>query len=247
MGPFRYRRFHRLVETAGLFGFAVFWCLLALRVARGTCSGNVWVVFPAVALGYLFADFIGGLVHFLADNFGDETLAYFGPAFIRPFREHHASPEKMCEHDYIERNGANALVALFVLVPSALFVDLLERNAGVAVGSFVCAWMLATLLTNSIHAWAHMEHPPVYARLMQRIGLAVSKAEHAMHHRPPHASHYCITTGWLNPVLERIAFFEHLRRVLRRNGSSVGTSDVASTVVESPESGANELSSCRES
>ena len=45
---------------------------------------------PALIAGWLLADLFSGLVHWALDSFGSVRTPIFGPAFIRPFREHHA-------------------------------------------------------------------------------------------------------------------------------------------------------------
>src|SRR5215208_153170 len=51
--------------------------------------GDLWLAPILAALAYLAADFLSGLVHFLADNFGSYDTPIIGPNFIEPFREHH--------------------------------------------------------------------------------------------------------------------------------------------------------------
>jgi hypothetical protein len=40
--------------------------------------------------------------------------------------------------------------------------------------------------------------------MAQNCGLILSRKNHGVHHRPPFDKYYCITTGWLNPVLAYI-------------------------------------------
>ena len=39
-----------------------------------------------------------------------------------------------------------------------------------------------------------------------------------MHHSGRYNSHYCITNGWLNPILHRIRLFRGLEAMLRAVG-----------------------------
>jgi ubiquitin-conjugating enzyme E2 variant len=77
----------------------------------------------------------------------------------------------------------------------------------------VGAWGLPT---SQIHKWAHDPRPPRLARWLQRAGLILSPARHSRHHRFPFAGHYCITTGWCNPLLERLGFWKALERLVAR-------------------------------
>ena len=48
----------------------------------------------------------------------------------------------------------------------------------------------------------------------QRWGLILSPTHHAQHHAHPYDDYYCITTGWVNPLLVRIRFFRHAERLI---------------------------------
>jgi plasmanylethanolamine desaturase len=138
---------------------------------------------------------------------------------IRSFREHHVDREAMTRHDFVETNGATALVLLPVVAavhlsmpadPSAWTVlhvhgSLLALNATFFV-----------FLTNQIHKWAHVERPPRVVRLLQRVRLMLPADHHRMHHAGDHTSRYCITTGWLNPVFDRTGLFKRAEQAIQR-------------------------------
>ena len=75
---------------------------------------------------------------------------------------------------------------------------------------------LGVLLTSLAHGWAHMENPPAFAARLQRWGLVISPETHALHHAAPHKTHYCITTGWLNPLLDKTRFFRRMETLSRK-------------------------------
>ncbi len=82
--------------------------------------------------------------------------------------------------------------------------------------AFVAALGAASLPTNQVHQWAHTPRPPRAVRWLQRRGLILSREAHARHHARPHTSHYCIATGWCNPLLGRIDLFTHAERAITR-------------------------------
>lgn len=216
------------------FGIGVMFALsggLALRLwvnSRG--SAAKWVIVAAALAGYVLADFVSGLVHWLADRFGSPDTPLIGAAFIRPFREHHVDPEAITRHDFIETNGNNCLVSAPLLACAFLFVDVYP-------GQFLRLFMVGLVLflsffvfaTNQFHKWAHMARPPAVARVLQRIHLILRKSHHQIHHLSPFNTHYCITTGWFNVPLRKLRVFETLEAILRA-GDPKGTSARAGSV-----------------
>ena len=149
---------------------------------------------PIAALcGWILADLFSGLVHWALDTFGSVRTPLFGPAFIRPFREHHADPLGMTRHDFVEVNGASCLGCLPLLLLS-LYLDGFAHAAML----FTC---LGVLLTNQCHKWAHMDESPPFVKVLQRFRLVLRSDEHRLHHTPPHNSHFCTANGWLNRPL----------------------------------------------
>ncbi len=64
--------------------------------------------------------------------------------------------------------------------------------------------------------WAHMDRPPRLARWLQHCRLVLTPRCHARHHSRDFQTSYCITTGWLNPLLDAVEFFPRLERAVRR-------------------------------
>ena len=156
---------------------------------------------PLAALcGWTLADLFSGLVHWALDSFGSVRTPVFGPAFIRPFREHHADPQGMTRHDFIEVNGASCLGCLPVLSVAAFL----------PVSGFVLATLLSfslgVLVTNQCHKWAHVEPDelPDLVKAIQNLGLILRPGEHRLHHTPPYDSHFCTANGWLNGPLNAV-------------------------------------------
>ena len=207
----------RFAEILSIGLFLLFFLLLNGRIFSliPTLSGIFWIILSLGLGAYLSADFVSGLVHFLADNFGDEHTPLFGHTFIRAFREHHNDPLDITRHDFIETNGANCIVSLPVLIPVYLWTPF-ESIWGWSLALFI-GWLLFYIfLTNQFHKWAHMESPPLAILWLQRKKLILSRSHHQTHHIPPFDTYYCITAGWLNPILHKIRFFPILKKIVHK-------------------------------
>jgi ubiquitin-conjugating enzyme E2 variant len=208
--------------------FGVLWTTALLRFAASLFSLEQGL--PAVlgALGgYLLADFLSGSVHWLADRYFAPTTPLIGPLLIAPFREHHVDASEITRHDFFEVSGNNALVTL-PAVAFLLALPLPDPKGGASIPIAIGLGLSTTaslLLTNQLHRWAHTEHPPPPIARLQRWGWILSPERHARHHGGRHDRAYCVTSGWLNPLLDGSGFFSSLEALIesfrpRRRGVS---------------------------
>jgi len=206
---------HRRLEIAAILAHIALSVYLAMRISGELAAGGKgWWALGAALLGYMAADFVSGWVHWLADNYGTEHTPIVGPTFVRTFREHHLDQKAITRHDFIETNGDSCVVSAPVLALVAIFVPAMP-GVGWAVGihTFALAMCLGVLLTTQSHKWSHMENPPLVARVLQSMRLVINPKHHAKHHRGKHDTHYCITTGWLNPVLQTLCFWSGMKKL----------------------------------
>jgi plasmanylethanolamine desaturase len=211
------RDVHRALEIAAMGVGAV---LLLVTVARilpaieGTAAAAA--VIGGLLVGYLVADLLGGLVHWAADTYGSIDTPVLGPGFIAPFRYHHEDPDDITRHDIVETNGNSCILAVPVLGVALLTLpDPAARPGWLFAWTVVLSFVLAGILTNQLHKWAHMTSPPRAARALQRLGLILAREHHLIHHAAPFRTHYCITAGWFNAPLHRWRAHEALERLLR--------------------------------
>lgn len=210
-------RAFRLVEVAAVVLCIGFDALLTIEIVRGRAHGapGALAIVGLIVAGYLAADFITGLVHFIGDSFGTVDTPVLGRTFVLPFRSHHDDPGDICEHDFVETNGNNAFATLFVLVPTVLYVPVREGGSALAFGLFVQVMSVLLMLTNQIHKWAHVAEPPRLVRILQRAGVLLSPETHRAHHAPPYGRGYCVTSDIFNRLLDPLGFFPFLERVIR--------------------------------
>lgn len=213
---YEYGRGHRALEIVSILLFAGTLIDLGIVVSRAARGPVVWLGVGAAALiGYLAADFISGVVHWAGDTVGDETLPLFGKNFVRPFRMHHLAPKDITRHDFVETNGNSCIVSAPVLLALLLFMP---RAAGFwfFAGLALLFTTFFVFCTNQFHKWAHADAPPRVVRWLQRAHVILSPSHHDVHHAAPHDEYYCITTGWMNPLLGRTRFFRRCEGLIAR-------------------------------
>lgn len=200
----------RIMDAASIVVYSSVAIFMASRVWQGMEGASPWnallVALLAVA-SYALADLVSGVVHCAADNFGEEDLFFLGTAFIKPFREHHRDPDGITRHDFFEVNGNSCLVNLLVLLPVYFLIPISTSYWGALAGAFALSFTLAIVCTNQFHKWAHQTNPAPHVRFLQSMNLVLTPEVHKVHHKAPFDRYYCITAGWLNPVLEKVGFF----------------------------------------
>jgi TMEM189-like protein len=207
---------HAFLEYATSLVFPV---LFALNLYWGSSRlyelELFWLLALAVPLGVVGGDFVSGIVHWAADTYCSEDTPVVGPSLVKPFRMHHIYPRDICTHNLVATVG-NVCILAFPLLCFCLFLMWLMPESGwlaflVVLIAIVSA---ATVATNQFHKWAHEEDPSTFARWLQRTRLVLEPSHHKQHHTEPFNVHYCITNGWLNPLLNKIKFFRRLEAVL---------------------------------
>jgi hypothetical protein len=203
----------RVIEALSI---AVALGLLTLNLARLSNEPPAlsWTLVAAVALGAFCADFASGLVHWLADTWGSESMPVLGRRLIHPFRVHHVNPRDLLRRGVVDCNGDVALLTCPVFL--AAWLAPLTDEASACASLFLLALATTALPTNQVHQWAHQSEPPRPVAWLQRAGLILGRAQHARHHTPPFAANYCIATGWCNRGLGAIGFFPALERLITR-------------------------------
>jgi ubiquitin-conjugating enzyme E2 variant len=207
------RRAH-LHETLGVVFFFALCALLAVRVVQAAAAQTFVAIAVSAVVGFVAADLVSGVVHWLFDTWFSKTTPVLGPTFVTPFRVHHEDPLDITRHGFVATNGHNCLASVPVLALALLLPSGPEAPLASALLTFVLSLCLGVFGTNQFHKWSHQENvSPVIAWLQAR-GLILNRAHHDVHHTVPYARHYCITTGWLNRPLEAIGFFRGLERLI---------------------------------
>ena len=205
-GSYEYTRRHRIVEIAAITIFLSLLPTLGARLVLHIHSpaSVLWTAVSAF-LGVVISDFLSGAAHWAGDTLGNERTPFLGNAFITPFRLHHTDPNGITRHDFIEING-NTCIALVPVLLVLMWITPVAPGISVFLNltlAFACFFVFCT---NQFHKWAHQSSTPRFVRFLQKWGLILSPERHAIHHAN-FTNHYCITVGWMNPLLEKIHFF----------------------------------------
>ncbi len=207
-----------LIDRLSVGLFSLCWLAALIHLVPALLRGGSELVLPlaiplATLSGYLVADFLAGAVHWLADRYFDPATPFLGPLLIAPFREHHVDSSSITRHDFFEVSGNNSLVCVPVVL--ALFAIPTPSDFGTTfLALFGLSLTAALVATNQFHGWAHAPDPPALARILQRLRLILTPERHALHHSANHDRAYCVTSGWLNPLLDRLRFFERIEKAI---------------------------------
>lgn len=158
--------------------------------------------------GVYLADFISGVFHWFEDRYGNPEWPVLGHT-IRENQQHHHTPRSFLKGNLWTRNREVWAIGLAFLAGFWLLGWL---------NVFSVSAVLFGMFANEIHAAAHRS-PKENGRIitmLQSTGLLQSHKHHAHHHRKGKDSHYCVMTNHLNPMLERVQFFQTLERVVKR-------------------------------
>lgn len=160
-----------------------------------------------ILLGWLLADFLSGVLHWLEDDILPRGKSKWLDAHIlAPNDLHHEDPMAFTKGSFLDRNWTNWLAVL----PFAIILI-----AGFGIEIWVVTAIIGGLVANQIHYYAHRPPPPnSLIAMLQKTGFIQSRRGHAQHHKPPQNRSYCILTDWLNPVFDRFDIWGRTARLL---------------------------------
>lgn len=192
-----------------------FLCFFLLFYKLGIHFSVFWIL-PLIIgfiFGQLVADFLGGLVHWGFDTWGKAQGSIFSRS-IRAFREHHIDEFEITRHSFWVASGQSGIL----VIPVQLWALWLPLASTFSIFLFCFLFFLtgASFYTNLFHKWAHMPNPPLVARVLQKYRIILAPEKHHIHHLEPFNSSYCITNGWMNPILKKIGFFRRVEKIIYR-------------------------------
>lgn len=217
--------FHSFLEHSTTLLFPVLLVLsLYFSLSQLHKLQQLWLAAFAIPLSLVLGDLVSGMVHWMADTYFSEETPIIGQSLVKPFRLHHLYPRDICTHNLVITVGNVCILAVPVLAVCIYLLWTWNDSSWLAFTILCVALMsLATVLTNQFHKWAHQEQPSRMVRWLQRTRLVLAPPHHQIHHTKPFNMHYCITNGWLNPILNKVRFFRGMEAGLRFMGFEVAT------------------------
>jgi len=229
----QYTKAKRFQEIISIIAFLVFLSLSLRNLAAYLTLSNAWVLLVSCFISMILADLFSGLVHWGADSWGSLDTPLVGKTFIRSFREHHVDPASITCHDVIETNGDNCLTTVVPLIIISFWTIRRDHETrDMFFISFICCLAVWVALTNQLHKWAHMRKPPNWVCWLQDVGIVLSRKNHQVHHHTPFDRYYCITTGWLNPILGAIGFWRGMEIAITAMTGAIPREDDAYWTVQ---------------
>ncbi|KAA8490955.1 Fatty acid desaturase 4, chloroplastic [Porphyridium purpureum] len=175
-------------------------------------AGNSWDLLASCGfvglaglVAYAFADFATGVYHWGVDNYGDRNTPVFGYQ-IDAFQGHHKSPWTITERGVFNNVHKACVPALPLLGLMAVCNSFIAPE----LMTFLNVFFVSVIMSQEIHKWAHMLHPPALVVALQDARVLLSRKVHGLHHNSPFEGNYCIVNGWCNQFLDRIGFFRKM-------------------------------------
>jgi len=154
----------------------------------------------------LLADFLTGLFHFYADNYGVMDSKYLTVS-INGLLIHHEFPNLMTEQSYWDLTKGVYKVGGAIFLVSLFFGFHWE----------ILLFVLISSQANIIHKWSHQKRSknPQFVRFLQTLRIIQTKKNHMKHHNGRYDNYYCVMTNVLNPILKKIMFWEGVIKFLK--------------------------------
>lgn len=171
-----------------------------------TCLLPIWYT-TQIFLLWILADFITGMIHWWEDTYGNPNWPIIGKYIVVPNLDHHRNPRSLLKGTYWNRINTSFYAASVV----AVILWMCGYNS----------WQLDLCLFfscqgNEIHAIAHRSDKEngKFIKILQKLGIIQSRHSHGWHHRAPYETNFCVMTEFLNPILNRIHFWERIEFII---------------------------------
>lgn len=152
-----------------------------------------WIVLLAMA--YIVADFVNGIVHMVMDNHDDYT-SIIGP-LVAAFHRHHHQPIYRQRHfflAFLTENGMKNWLAIYMIA-------IVSLNGVVSAPAFfgLAAFSIWSSVAELSHYLCHNSSHR-FVRLLQSLRIILHPEYHRVHHESDN-THYGFLNGMTDPVI----------------------------------------------
>lgn len=168
----------------------------------------IWFVVK-ILLGYICADFIIGVYHWIKDTYFGPFTPIIGKKLIWGSRLHHIRPKYVTEISDLELLKGSTIWTLFWMGPLFLIRG---------INSFNLTMFLMIIINDVVHKYTHFKEKerPYWATKLQKLGIFQSYDEHHLHHSLPFEVNYCPITPYVNTLLEKVNFWRKLETYIEK-------------------------------
>merc|ERR1711871_82796 len=167
-----------------------------------TLRDHMWIIFAA----FVFTDWMSGLLHVVLDNPVMNTWPVVGPE-AKAFQGHHYDPTAVARGPWLDFLREHHILVFLVM---ALYILLKPSSPGLMLFSLHFMWMSHVMM--AAHRWSHT-HPKYLSpivKAMMNYGIVMTVKHHSSHHAS-YDCNFCIFSGWMNPLLNRLVHIVHWR------------------------------------
>lgn len=161
----------------------------------------LYIIFYILAAIFI-ADLLTGIFHWWEDRYGDPDWFILGDLIVKPNILHHKDPSVFTRGNYWKRNWTTLTPSLLIAI-IAFYYQLY----------FLSLIFIIASQSNEVHCWEHIK-PNKAVLLFQKYKILQNKKTHALHHKRPYDTNYCVMTMMVNPLLNRINFWYYLERTV---------------------------------
>lgn len=163
--------------------------------------------FFKIITGYLLADIIAGVYHWIKDTYFSPFTPIIGKRFVWGSRLHHVRPKYVTEFDDVSLLFDSAKWVALWMIPLMYYFGL---------NIFLISLFLVLSANDVIHKYAHMsdKERPQWASFLQKIYIFQSSNEHHLHHTYPYITNYCPISPFLNVIIEKIQLWRTMEKYI---------------------------------
>ncbi|GAB4432254.1 MAG: hypothetical protein OHK0011_15080 [Turneriella sp.] len=149
--------------------------------------------------GLYLADFCTSLAHYWGD-----CPERWHSRYLRKYRElaayHHKAPLAVLKESFWQIRGN---IAWLYSPPLILALYLTNTPAASPIVYMLMALSNGIFLSHTLHKSLHSTHQPWPLRILQALGLVISRDYHMRHHIPPYDRNFAALNGWSDALFKR--------------------------------------------